>query len=137
MPRTLIPNPVRRIPDQERELPVGRLSEGGEWVSLSRAWEEPEIGSSLLSRAEESALSDDYSRQLAIERIRARKDFRVGVLGGPVLTQKSAIDEIDRRTEVGEQLVRAEIGITRRYLRAAKELEAALDLKADRELGRA
>lgn len=118
MPSTFTPRPATRIPDQERELPVG-LTANNEPISLSRAYEQPAIGNPLVDLSEKH----DYSRRLAIARIRARKSFRVAVLGGPNLDRDDAIREIERGTEVGDTLVRAEIAAARRYLEAAQRQE--------------
>jgi hypothetical protein len=120
MPRTFTPSPARRIPDEERELPVV-LTPNNEPVRLGLAVTQP----GNRRRAKDAfQLSDpEYDRRLAIARIRAQKDFRMGLLGADsedsVITQDRAIQEIEQGTEIGKQLVRMEIFTAKRYFEAA------------------
>jgi hypothetical protein len=120
MPRTFTPDPPRRIPDEERGLPVV-LTPNDEPVPLDLAVTQPVNLQRAISAFERS--DPDYDRRLAIARIRAQKNFRMGILGcepeASVVTQDRAIQEIERGTEIGEQLVRMEIFTAKRYFKAA------------------
>jgi hypothetical protein len=121
MPRTFTPSPAKRIPDEERELPVV-LTSNDEPIPLGLAVTQPwnrQRAKDAFRRSD-----PDYDRRLAIARIRAQKDFHMGVLGADaedsVITQDRAIREIEQGTEIGEQLVRMEIFMAKRYFNAAE-----------------
>jgi hypothetical protein len=120
MPRTFTPSPARRIPDGERELPVV-LTTNNEPVRLRLAVTQP--GNRRRAKNAFQLSDPDYDRRLAIARIRALKDFRMGLLGADtgdsVITQDRAIQEIEQDTEIGRQLVRMEIFTAKRYFEAA------------------
>jgi len=109
MPRTFTSSSARRIPDEERELPVV-LTSNDEPVPLGLAVTQPENRQRAKDAFRRS--DSDYDRRLAIARIRAQKDFRMGLLGADaedsVITRDRAIQEIEQGTEIGEQLVRME-----------------------------
>src|SRR5881227_3379771 len=120
MPRTFTSSSARRIPDEERELPVV-LTSNDEPVPLGLAVTQPENRQRAKDAFRRS--DSDYDRRLAIARIRAQKDFRMGLLGADaedsVITRDRAIQEIEQGTEIGEQLVRMEIFTAKRYFEAA------------------
>lgn len=122
MPRTFTPSPARRIPDGERELPVV-LTPNNEPVRLELAMTQP--GNRRRAKNAFQLSDPEYDRRLAIARIRAQKDFRMGLLGADaedsVITQDRAIQEIEQDTEIGKQLVRMEIFTAKRYFEAATE----------------
>src|SRR3954452_18669097 len=117
MPGTFTPDPPRRIPDEERQLPVV-LTSNNEPIPLELAVRQPGDRQRAIRAFE--CPDPEYDRRLAIARIRAQKSFRMGILGcgdpeSAILTQDRAIQEIEQGTEIGEQLVRMEIFTAKRY----------------------
>jgi len=76
----------------------------GEFVTPSELVEKPSLAvGSLL------ALSEDLQSKLTIERNKLEPDFKLGIIGVGIVTKDEVIQHVEARTELGQEIVRAEM----------------------------
>ena len=76
----------------------------GEFVKPSELVEKPSLAiGSLL------ALSEDLQAKLTIERNKLEPDFKLGIIGVGIVTKDELIEHVEARTELGQEIVRAEM----------------------------
>ncbi|MBA7544292.1 hypothetical protein ES705_36644 [subsurface metagenome] len=80
------------------------VTPAGEFVTPSELVEKPSLAiGSLL------ALSEDFQVKLTIERNKLEPDFKLGIIGVGIVTKDELIEHVEARTELGQEIVRAEM----------------------------